>query len=493
MKWMTGLDATFLYSESESVLMHTLKVAIVDVPDAPGSLYQRLVHVLGTHIHLLPPFTLRAVEVPLGLHHPAWVEDPEFRLENHLRRRTCGFPGSQRELNAEIARIASVPLRRDRPLWELWMIDGLRNGRVAFVAKLHHALADGAASAELLANIMAANLDRGDEPVRRHTESVPGKVELAMKALATKPQQAAELPGLLSRTVKGGLAMLRREDRDHQAQAAIPFDTPRTRFNRTLTPERAFATIDVDLERVLELKRAIGVTVNDVVLSVVGRALERHLRVRDESPDRSLTATVPVGLIPGDDAPRLQGNRLSNLFTSLCTDIDDPIERVRAVHRSMRDAKSSHSAFGPEIMQRWAEFTPSGAYGAGMRLYGKLGIADKVRPAANLIVSNVRGPASEVSIAGARLERFYSVGPLLDGLGLNVTAWSYAGRISFTALGSAEAESDLDPFCERIVHAIEELEACVASIAEPAAAVDLPNVEASKVRTRGERPHPAAA
>ena len=460
MKRLSGLDATFLYSETEDVHMHTIKVAIVDVARSPDvDVFERLEQVLGSRLHLLPPFTMRPVKVPMAANHPVWMKDPEFSLRNHLRRITCPAPGTQRELDDVVARIASIPLDRSKPLWELWYVDGLACGRVAYVAKLHHAMADGMASSALLANVMNPAPHGGDGVADEHPRSLPPRGKVLLDAISEYPQRAAELPRLTRHTIEGA-ARLIRHNRHRGGRTQGPFQTPRTLFNRKLTGRRTFATVDVALDDVLDIKRALGVTVNDVVLAVAGTATHRYLQSAGERPDRPLLATVPVS-VAKPAAARLLGNELSNLFTSLCTDVTDPVERVRAISATAKAAKDAHHALGSDIMRRWAEYTPAGPYRQGFRLYSKLRMADRVRPAANLIVSNVRGPGIPLEVAGARLHRLYSVGPVLEGLGLNVTAWSYCGRMGFSALSCQSAADDLHPLTDLIAEAVDELRARV--------------------------------
>lgn len=461
MERLSGLDATFLYSETPSVHMHTLKVAVLDVPAAPESVFERFRSELDRRLHLLPPFSLRALEVPLGIHHPVWVVDPELNIDRHLFQRRIGAPGSRRELDRVVGEIASTPLRRDRPLWEIWMLEGLDDGAVAFVAKVHHAMADGLASAAMLANVMVtgpdADAQRDEGWASRAPSELPSRLSLAYDAIKETPQRVSELPGLIGRTLDGARRVVGRAA-DGELERVRPFTAPKTPFNKTLGPGRSFATTAVDLERVKKIKSALEVTLNDVVLGVVGGALLSFLESRGQSPDRSLLATVPVS-VPGlETGQRLQGNRLSNLFTSLCTHVADPAERVRRIHTTTRHAKDAHTQFGPEVMQSWAEYTPPGPYHWGFRAYSALRFADRIRPAANVIVSNVRGPAQELFLSGARIKEFYSVGPILDGLGLNITAWSYNGKMSFATLAYREAIPEPYLISERLHDSLAELE-----------------------------------
>jgi diacylglycerol O-acyltransferase len=439
--------------------MHTLKVAVVELPEGgAGDPFDDFKRVLGSRLHLLPPFNQRTVEVPFGLHHPVWVDDPGFDLDQHIRRITVPAPGGSQEMDQAVATIASVPLSRDKPLWEIWMLDGLEGGWVGFVAKMHHALADGMASASLLANFMGAETPGAPSPQDPKTP-IPSRSRLLRDAIVDMPRRAVGLAPLVGRTLQGAVALAR--SKRGRFVAARPFGTERTRFNHTLSPQRIFATTDLSLDAVKAVKNALGVTLNDVVLSIAGTAIHNDLAEAGETPNRPLIAAVPVSIALDCAEPRLSGNRLSNIFTSLCTDRSDPVARVRAIHTATGAARSAHMTFGAQAMQDWAEYAPAGPYRWGIRLFSRLGLADRMRPAANVIVSNVRGPASTLEIEGARLRRLYSVGPILDGLGLNLTAWSYAGRLGFAALADRSVTSDLHSLTEGLHTALAELEAAI--------------------------------
>ena len=455
MERLSGLDASFLYSESRSVLMHTLKIAVCDLPDGQVDLqFDRFRDVLVRHLPQLPAFTLRVREVPLSLGHPVWVTDPDFDVNKHIKRASLPAPGSNRELDETIAWIACQPLPRDRPLWEIWMLDRLENGGVAFVSKIHHSVADGLASAAMLANLSQPIIEKNATTIAEHSEALPDDMTMLRDAMTAFPGRAARFPGLVARTIgngaKAAVTALRSED-----SSARPFQTARTRFNRTISPHRSFATVEVPISRILGIKRRYGVTVNDTVLAVVGRAVAEFLREVGEEPERSLLATVPVGIGGlASDPNRLQGNKLSNVFTSLATDRGTPEERLKAVHSSMNAAKSFNRALGPEVMHQWAEYIPPLPFKAGFRAVSAARVMDKMRPAANLIVSNVRGPSTPVMLAGVKMRQFFSVGPLLDGLGLNVTAWSYHDRMSFSVLVDQDALLDAHPITDAIVESV---------------------------------------
>jgi len=466
MERLTGLDATFLHVQTPNIHMHTLKVAVVDdLPETGENTFERFREELGRRLHLLPPFRRRVVEVPLGFHHPVWIEDPNFDLDFHLRRAAVPEPCGHREMDDMVADIASHPLDHRHPLWEIWRLEGLADGGIAYVAKIHHSLADGVAAAHLLANVMSAHRGVAEPsspaPDAWTPEPIPSGGRLLVDAFVAHIRQLVYLVPLIVRTL-AGFARLIGHRLSGGVRAPMPFEGPSTSLNRSLTAARSFATTTVPLDAVRAAKSQLGVTMNDVVLAIVGGGIARYLEKRGEPPRRSLVASVPVAAPGADDPQRLTGNRLSNVFTSLCSDIDDPVARAHAVHDRMAAAKASHEKLGSSVMEQWAEYMPPRPYGWLMRLYSGLKLSTWHRPPANAIVSNVRGPAETLYIAGVKLRSLYSVGPVVEGIGVNVTAWSYAGDLSFTVIAGREAVPDAHELTDCIEGAIAELAAAVA-------------------------------
>jgi diacylglycerol O-acyltransferase / wax synthase len=486
MKRMTGLDAAFLYGETDSVHMHTLKIAIVDAPrESVDDTFRRFRREVWSRLHLLPPFRLRVVDVPLKLHHPMWVEDPDFNVDHHLRHIRIPAPGGRRQMDQTIANIANSPLDRRRPLWEVWMLHGLAEERIAFVGKMHHCIADGSASAEMIANVMGVN------PFDSHVETqgewrgepIPSRGRLFFDALREKPARVRKLPSLLARTVRSAVNVVKRTQRGENLGQAKPFNTPRTVFNGSISSKRSFATTNVQFSEIEAIKNKLDVSVNDVILGVVAGALRAYLSEHSETPDRPLIASVPVAVKKDPkEARRLQGNELSNVFTSLCTDIDDPAERVLAIHDAMNHAKRTHKDIGDNVLLDLTEYAPRRAYAAGVRMHSNLGIADLHRPPANVIVSNVRGPAQSLYVAGARLHNLYSVGPILEGMGLNLTAWSYDGQISFAVIADAKSIPSAHLITDRLHEALAELSSAAG-----------PQIASKHLERNAERPKTDAA
>lgn len=462
MRRLSGLDAGFLYMETATLHMHTLKISVVDPATVPGGYsFEKVVQVLSERLHLLPMFRRRIVEVPYGLHHPLWLEDATFDIANHVRRQTAPAPGGVRELADACSRVASQPLDRRRPLWELHVVEGLEDGHIGFIAKIHHCVADGVAAAEMLAGIMLTDPDASnDAPAPAappwHGERVPSQRRLVVDALRERLIATLNVFGLLRRTARGVRAAARRR-READVSPPAPFDAPNTVFNGALTPNRSFVMTAMSLNDVKAVKNALGVTLNDVVLAITAGALRRYLTRHGGVPTKPLVAGVPVSTRQGDPNAEPRANSVSNMFTALRTDIADPVERVRAISDVTKVAKEVHQALGADMLADWSELTPPRPFAAWMRTYSRFRLAERHRPPINLVVSNVPGPTMPLHIAGARLVSLYSMGPILEGIGLNVTVWSYLDQLNWGIVSTPEAMPDLWDLVTDLHDALDEL------------------------------------
>jgi diacylglycerol O-acyltransferase len=398
-----------------------------------------------------------------------WVKDPDFDVGRHLFRSHIGPPGGQREMDQAIAEIASAQLRRDRALWETWLLEGLADGGIVLVTKIHHSLADGVASANVLAKVMSFDPGPDELDAQRPSwipESLPPPRLLLKDAIRDQREQASAIGPLVKRTVKGGINVLRNL-KSRAAPVPYPFVTSRTVFNRTLSPRRSFASATLPLADLKQVKEGAGVTLNDVVLATVAGALDRFFEARGERPSRPLIASVPMAVAGPDGVPRTSGNRIANLFTSLCNDVADPLERLKKIHATTEQSKRVQHQLGVETMLDWSEALPAVAYRWILRAYSRSGLSDVIPPPANLIVSNVRGPDHPLYVAGARLRTIYSVGPAVEGIGLNVTAWSYCGNVAFALIADADAVADLHPLTDALAGSLEDLKRAVDKTGKP--------------------------
>ena len=443
MKRLTGSDAMMLYTEAANVPMHTVKVAIVDAVGAQDFSVETARRVVRQRLHRFEPLRRVLVDTPYGFHRPMWRENCPVDLDYHVRPLHLPAPGGRRELDDAIATLIEQPLDRTRPLWEIYVIDGLADGRRAVVTKIHHALADGVASA----NLLAGALDRpeGASPVAV-CDPHPSRAHLFWTATRDHLRQIAELPDLLRYTAAGVHRVVRtRRDRSS-------VKTPRTFMNHRLSTERRFATASLSFADAKQVSRQLGCTINDLVLAMAAGAA-RELRLRyDGGSDSPLVAMVPVCL---DTSPgRSAGNNFTQIAVALPADHDDPLQRVKHSHDAAISAKQLHTLMGPELLTRWFAYMPPLMV---RKLSGWMAGTNAHNRMQNLVVSNVRGPRDHVHVAGATIAEFYSVGPLVAGSGLNITVWSYADQLNISVLTDTATVADAHEVTDALIRQFAEI------------------------------------
>lgn len=458
MERLSGMDAAFLYLETEDAHMHVAMVGIYDVSTMrDGYSFERLRQHIADRLHVVPPFRRRLVEVPFQFHHPVWLEDPDFDLDHHVRRITCPQPGGRRELGQVASQIASVPLDRSRPLWEAWVIEGLKHDRVGFVVKVHHAAIDGASGAEIMTALYDLSPEAEPvEPVDVPAERLPNELELFSYAAVSKLRRAWNVVPLVGRTV-GSAANLVRNIRNPEAKhGGVPLTAPRTPFNRSIGPQRAVSFARVPLDETRAIKDALGVKVNDVILAICAGTLRRYLESLDALPDDPLLAVCPVSVrIEAEQGS--QGNKVSAMFAQLPTHLEDPKARLAAICASTEGAKEDHNAIGARTLTDWAEWAAPKTFGLASRVYSSMNLADQHRPIHNLVISNVPGPPFPLYLAGAELVAAYPMGPIMDGAGLNITVLSYREHIDIGFLADAALVPDVWDVAALAEPAFEEL------------------------------------
>jgi WS/DGAT/MGAT family acyltransferase len=471
MEQLTGLDATFLYVETPSLHMHVSMAIVLDPSTVPGAYsFERLRTLVAARLELAPVFRRRLVEVPFRLGHPYWVDDASFDIDYHVRRACVPRPGGIKELAQFVGDVCSRQLDRGKPLWEMYIVEGLRNGKIAVVTKIHHATIDGVSGAELLGQLFELEPDpraRKDSDVRRPVDDhVPSDVELFVRALAARITRPFGIVPLAWRTSRAILDVGRLRHFRPSGHAALPLTAPRTSLNAAITPHRSVAFSSISLEDAKQVKRAFGTTVNDVVLAVCAGALRRLLIDGDELPEEPLVATVPVSVAPAV-GERRGANKVSAMFVALPCQIDDPSERLLAIAASTRGAKEEHDALGADVLLDWAEHASPNVFSAAARAYSRLKLADHHRPIHNLVVSNVPGPAFPLYLGGAEMVAGFPLGPVMDGAGLNITVMSYRGVLNWGLMASTETVPALAVLAGYIPVALGELLAA-AGLGSPA-------------------------
>jgi diacylglycerol O-acyltransferase len=465
MEQLGGLDAAFLYCETPGMHMHVCGLLVLDPSTMDGDPYDRIRTML---LEALPKVSLmrkRLATVPLGIGRPFWVDDVDFDIDRHLCRVHLGPPGDNRSLAHVVGDVAGRPLRRDRPLWEVWFIEGLAEGRVALLAKMHHSTIDGIEGVSMMGKLFdfgvpaPAGSGQGDdwEPQR-----LPGQLELLRRGVLGRLADPLEVARLLPATIaRLGATLWHLGTRRGRGQDTVkPFTAPRTSINATLTPLRSIAFTDVSLADVKVVKEAFGVKVNDVVAAVVGGGLRRYLVDRGELPNRPLVAAEPVS-VHGRTGNVKGVTKLSVIFSTLATNVEDPVERLRAVAAANVRAKEISGAMGSDTFTRWAGQAWPNALSLAARLYSGLRVAEHHPVVYNLLFSNVAGPPFELYLAGARVAGTYAFGPITDGAGLSVTVISTGDRIGFGIVACPDLMPGVWDLAEAMPGALDELTVAV--------------------------------
>jgi WS/DGAT/MGAT family acyltransferase len=461
MEQLGGMDATFLYCETPTMHLHVCGLMVLDTTTmAEGYSFDRVRSMLLDRLPKVSSVRQKLATPPFHVSRPFWVDDPDLDLDRHLHRLVLRPPGDERALADVVGDIASWPLRRDRPLWELWVVEGLADRNVAVVAKMHHSTIDGVSGANMMGQLFDLEPSPGTSPARSdegQAPALPSQLELLMGGLASRVAEPWEIARLVPTTASRLVSTLWRLARQRSATpTATPFTAPRTSFNTTVTARRSVAFADVALSDVKKVKDTLGVTVNDVITAVVGGALRRYLDDRGELPDRSLIAAAPVS-VHDQTAERGGVTKVSVMFSSLATDEKDPLERLRAVASANTQAKAIQQMVGADTLMRWAEHFWLNAFALGTRLYSALHVSEHHPVVHNLILSNVPGPPVPLYLAGARLRGLYPLGPITDGAGLNVTVLSQEDRIGFGIVTCPDLVPRVWDLADALPAALEEL------------------------------------
>ncbi len=462
MKRMSGVDAAFLYGETPAWHMHVSAVIVLDPTEMPdGFSVDEFTERTARRLHRAPQFRWKLLEVPFGLDRPFWVEDPDFDIKYHIRHIGLTPPGGPEQLGELIGDLVGYKIDRNIPLWEMWVIDGLADGRVAILAKVHHSIVDGVSGSELATILFDFEPDAPDDDVvvdehlePRTVEEVPSPVELVARGVGRLMLSPYRIARFADQTVRQGLSFVGFQRRSRPP--SMPFQAPRTSFNAELSRHRRFAFTSVPLDDVREIKDAFGVKLNDVVLALCAGTLRRYLEKGDELPDSPLIAQVPVSFrVEGEETG--VGTKVGAMFASLATDYDDPVERLLAIHESTQSAKEMQQALAADKIMGLTELAAPGLINLAARMYTLAGLDSLTPPIMNLIISNVPGPSFPLYTAGARIEAVYPMGPLLYGTGVNITVFSYTGTIDFGFMVCRELVRDHWSLAEGIPLALDEL------------------------------------
>lgn len=455
MERLSGLDAFFLYMETPSQPLNVCCVLELDTSTMPGGYtYGRFHAALEKYVKAAPEFRMKLADTELNLDHPVWVDDDNFQIRHHLRRVARPAPGGRRELAEICGYIAGLPLDRDRPLWEMWVIEGgARSDTVAVMLKVHHAVVDGVAGANLLSHLCSLQPDApAPQPVRG---TGGGNVlQIAASGLVGFASRPVRLATVVPATV---LTLVRTLLRAREGRTmAAPFSAPPTPFNGPLGRLRNIAYTQLDMRDVKRVKDRFGVTINDVVVALCAGALRRFLLEHGVLPEAPLVATVPVSVHDKSDRPGR--NQATWMFCRVPSQISDPAQRIRTIAAGNTVAKDHAAAIGPTLLHDWIQFGGSTMFGAAMRILPHISITHS--PAYNLILSNVPGPQAQLYFLGCRMDSMFPLGPLLGNAGLNITVMSLNGELGVGIVSCPDLLPDLWGVADGFPEALKELLEC---------------------------------
>jgi WS/DGAT/MGAT family acyltransferase len=453
---LTVLDELFLHLEGPDTHMHVGGIAVFEGP-APD--YEDVKEMIGRRLQMVPRFRQKLATVPLGLGRPVWVDDTHFNLEYHVRNTALPAPGTDAKLKRLAARIMSQQLDRTKPLWEIWLAEGLGEDRFALISKTHHCLVDGVSGAD----IMSVILDLGPEPQTIEVQPwkadpEPSPDQLLLDAVRERLTSPAELIRTMQSTALDPAKLPNRLIEGAKAIGAfvggsLDFAPPST-LNRPIGPHRRFETVLTDLAAIKRAKDALGGTVNDVVLAVVSGGLRRLLAERGERVDDiELRAMIPVSVRADSDRGAL-GNQVASVWATLPISEADPVKRLELISERMRDLKSSGQAVGAKLLTGLGEYAPPTIIAQASRLVAR-------QRAFNLVVTNVPGPQLPLYTLGRQMEAVYPVVPLAGNTTIGIALLSYNGTIGFGLLGDYDGAPDLAVLAEGIEKSIAELLATV--------------------------------
>ncbi|HEX5713379.1 MAG TPA: wax ester/triacylglycerol synthase family O-acyltransferase [Solirubrobacterales bacterium] len=435
---LSGLDTSFLHMERAGAHMH---VASTIVFEGPAPSHQEFRDHIASRLHLVPRFRQKLRFVPLDQGRPVWVDDPHLNLEYHVRQTALPAPGSDEQLRNLAARIFSQQLDRSKPLWELWLVEGLHDGRFAIVGKSHHALVDGVSGVDITTVLFDLDREPQGPPASAPpwlARPEPTDLELLGDALRERLTSPKEIARGFRAALRGPRQVVRGL-RDTSKIVGAGMAAPSSVFNVEIGPHRRFAMAQADLAELKRVKDAHGGTVNDVILSIVAGSLGKYLRARGHDTEGlELRAMVPVSVRAEEEHGAL-GNRISAMMASLPVWSEDPVERLRILTEEMGDLKSSGQAVGAEILTKLTDFAPGTIASQAARL----------QPAQrffNLVVTNVPGPQFPLYVLGRRMESIFPMVPLARRQALCVGIMSYNGQVNFGLIGDYDAMADLESF-----------------------------------------------
>jgi WS/DGAT/MGAT family acyltransferase len=490
MNHLSTVDAAFLHLETPETPMHVASLSLFELPKGyKGDYYEDVKALIAKRMHLASIFRRKLAQMPFELADPVWIEADDVDLDYHVRSITLRKPGTMEQLESYVARLHASLLDRSRPLWEAYVIEGLENGQVAYYWKAHHSGIDGKAGVELAKVFYDTSAEMREVPPPRRTRGPApyqlGVTELLRAAVSNATAQYAKLGKMLPKAAEAlrtvGEVMATRQSKQGDRSLNLGL-APKSIFNVAITNQRSYATLVTSLTDLKEIGRRAGGTVNTVVMAMCASALRKFMIERNLLPEKSMIALVPVSLRSADD--NSMNNQVSAIRVDLATDIADPGQRFRAIHASSEDAKSVVSALKPVL---GADVPLSGSpwiISSLASLYGRSGLAERLPPSGNVLISNVPGLPMELYMAGARMLSYYPVSIPYHGQALNITVQSYAGKMywALTACRRALPQAEAYELIANLKLALKEIEKIATLHEAPPAAAAAPKPAAAPVK-----------
>jgi diacylglycerol O-acyltransferase / wax synthase len=463
--------------------MHVAGLMLFDGEPPP---YERLLEMTESRLHVVPRYRQKLAFVPFGQGRPRWVDDPHLNLRYHIRRTSLPRPGTEAQLRSLAGRVFSQPLDRDKPLWEMWLVEGVEDGpdgpRFAMLSKTHHALVDGISGVDIVSVLFDATPDPPeppDRPPRWMPRPEPSQAQLLGEALLERATVPAEAVRSLRALFRAPRNVVRGAGESLVGVGAMAWaglrPPPRSPYNTAIGPHRRYAWVRASLDDIKSIKNSLGGTVNDVVLASVAGALGRHMTRRGAKLPETLRALVPVS-VRSDDERGALGNRVAAMMAPLPVGEKDPRQRLAVIAAAMQGIKRSGQAVGAQVLTELSGFAPPTLMAQGSRLVS-------TERFFNLVVTNVPGPQFPLYLMGRELREINPMVPLAKGQALGIAIMSYNGRMNFGLLGDWDAMGDLDALAADLEASLEEL-ASVAGVPLSAAAPETPH-------PRRERKHVA--
>jgi diacylglycerol O-acyltransferase len=445
MRRMDGVSAFLFHQEQTGAIMHTLKISIMDVSEISGGWnYELFSKSIAQRMHLLPMFRWKALKVPFGLHHPVWVDDPDFDLDYHVRRIACPAPGDRKAFCELVSEVYAWPMDMSKPLWLCWVVEGLENDEVALVTLVHHAYTDGSGAARLLHKIYSLSQQDAEPQMQLAwlPEKTPNKLSLLAHALIDLPRTwMTSLP-----KIRQGMANVRAMKKKYaESGGELPpsafSDTRDSPFNIMVGRGRTFVFHTMPLEEVKAISKGFDVTINDLFVAATAGAYRKFMQTRGFDPDTGpLVTAIPVSKRPPLEEDDMIGNKTSTDYLAMPVHLTDPYARLKAASHAGKVMKAHIIAAEGSDLSNILEITPP----ALIRLLdwvvkhkdGKFGVWG------NATISNVPGPPEPLYMGAMKLKNWISMGMVAHGLGLNTTVWSYAGQFNLCILADKKLLPD---------------------------------------------------